>query len=88
MKKELTEKQRIKKLEQTVENQGKLLNEIAKTQDMIIDVMTKDHEALVEYVDSLMDELVKSDVLNQAKVDKWDIRYKNRMDKILKMSKR
>jgi|GEM_PF-4814744 len=87
-KKELTENQRIRKLEQQVAKLEKSLAELSKSHDRYSASMFDDHEALLEYMDSLIDDLVEKDVLEEKRVDKWDIRYEKRMNAILKKLKK
>ena len=75
---------KIRELEKKVDRMEKAMGEIMKTQDNIIEVVTKDNEALVEYMDSVIDELVAKNSLESKKVEKWDIRYQKRMDEIMK----
>ena len=75
---------KVIELEKKIEKMENAIGEMMKTQDNIIEVVTKDNEALVEYMDSVIDELVTKDSLDSKKVDKWDSRYQKRMDEIMK----
>lgn len=75
---------KIRELEKKVDRMEKAMGELMKTQDNIIEVVTKDNEALVEYMDSVIDELVAKNLLESKKVEKWDMRYQKRMDEIMK----
>lgn len=83
-KNKLSERQRIRILEQKVQKLEAGLSN-AKNRAK---AMHTDHEALLEYVDSLMDALVDGKLISEKAVEKWDKRYDQRMDSVSKILNR
>ncbi len=87
-KKQFSDKQRIRKLEQKVEKLEKALMQMKNSSDIYAETMFDDHEALLEYFDSLMDALVDKDILNAKAVNRWDKKYEKRMNALYKKVKK